>query len=64
MFEELYADEERLEQFLHAVSGFQAANFSALADKFDFSPYMTVTDIGGALALLSQIVGARHTHLT
>src|SRR3546814_6310971 len=28
------------------------------------SRYKTVSDIGGALALLSRIVGARHQHLT
>jgi len=64
MFEELYADETRLNEFLHAMSGFQAGNFHALAAKFDFSRYQTVSDIGGALALFSRIVGAHHPHLT
>lgn len=64
MFEELYANEARLGQFLEAMTGFQAANFMLLAEKFDFSKHKTVSDIGGALALLSRIVGARHTHLT
>jgi len=63
MFEELYADEARLGQFLDAMTGFQAENFSRLAGKFEFSRYDSVTDIGGALALLSRIVGARHEHL-
>jgi hypothetical protein len=64
MFEELYADEARLGEFLAAMTGFQAANFAQLAEQFDFSRYRTVTDAGGALALLSRIVGARHPHLT
>lgn len=64
MFEELYSDENRLEQFLNAMSGAQAGNFAVLAEKFDFSQYKSVSDIGGALALLSQIVGGRHEHLT
>ncbi|HEY8009914.1 MAG TPA: methyltransferase [Rudaea sp.] len=64
MFEELYSDSGRLAQFLDAMTGFQAANFALLAEKFDFSKYKTVCDIGGALALLSRIVGARHQHLT
>lgn len=64
MFEELYADEARLGQFLEAMTGFQASNFKVLADKFDFSRYRTVCDVGGALALLSRIVGERHQHLT
>ena len=38
-------------------------SFHMLAEKFDFSRYQTVTDAGGALALLSRIVGARHPHL-
>jgi hypothetical protein len=64
MFEELYASEARLGQFLEAMTGFQAANFHQLAEKFDFSRYNTVSDIGGALGLLSRIVGAHHEHLT
>jgi hypothetical protein len=64
IFEELYANEVKLGEFLDAMSGFQAANFTQLAEKFDFSRYHSVSDIGGALALLSRIVGARHEHLT
>lgn len=64
MFEELYTDEARLREFMHAMTGFQAGNFIALADKFDFSKYKTVSDIGGALGLLSRVVGTRHGHLT
>jgi hypothetical protein len=63
IFEELYADEERLGTFLQAMSGFQAGNFQALAEKFDFSGYETVTDAGGSLALLSCMLGKRHPHL-
>ena len=64
IFEELYANQASLGQFLDAMTGFQAANFATLAQKFDFSKYKTVSDIGGALALLSRIVGARHPHLS
>lgn len=63
-FEEIYADKARLGQFLDAMSGFQASNFQQLADSFDFSRYKTVSDIGGALALLSRLVGAKHPHLS
>ncbi|MDX1579166.1 MAG: methyltransferase [Gemmatimonadota bacterium] len=63
IFEELYADEATLGTFLGAMSGIQAGNFHALAEAFDFSRYETVTDAGGALALLSRVVGARHPHL-
>jgi hypothetical protein len=64
IFEELYANEATLGQFLEAMSGFQAVNFQQLAEKFDFQKYKTVTDIGGALALLSRVVGGRHQHLS
>ena len=63
-FEELYSNQVSLGNFLDAMSGFQVGNFMLLAEKFDFSKYKTVSDIGGALALLSRIVGARHPHLT
>jgi hypothetical protein len=63
IFEELYSSEAKLGQFLDAMTGFQAENFRQLAEKFDFSKYRTVTDVGGALALLSRLVGARHEHL-
>ena len=64
IFEELYADKVKLGQFLDAMTGFQAANFQLLAEKFDFTQYESVTDLGGALALLSRIVGGNHPHLT
>jgi hypothetical protein len=63
IFEELYANQAALGTFLEAMTGFQAANFTALAERFDFTKYKTVSDVGGALALLSRIVGARHPHL-
>jgi hypothetical protein len=63
MFAELYADEARLGEFLRAMTGLQAANFNLLADRFDFSRYRSVLDVGGALALLSRSVAVRHPHL-
>jgi hypothetical protein len=63
MFAELYTDEARLGEFLRAMTGLQAGNFTLLAERFDFEQYRTVTDVGGALALLSRLVAARHPHL-
>lgn len=63
MFESLYADPARLEQFMHAMSGISMGNFMAFADKFDFSNYKTMADIGGATGQLSMIVAARHPHM-
>ena len=64
IFEELYASESQLGIFLESMTGFQSANFLQLAESFDFSKYNSVSDIGGALALLSRTVAARHEHLT
>lgn len=63
VFEELYRDPARLEQFMDAMAGISAGNFMALAEKFDFSPYQTLCDVGGAAATLSTIVAAKHPHL-
>lgn len=63
MFEELYRDPARLEQFLDAMAGISVGNFMALAEKFDFSKYKTLCDVGGAAATLSMIVAQRHPHL-
>ena len=63
MFAELYADPARLEQFMDAMTGVSMANFEAFAEKFDFSPYRTHADIGGATGQLAAIVAARHPGL-
>ena len=64
MFATLYSDEARLEQFMGAMQGISRPNFEALAETFDFSRYQTLCDVGGANALLSRLVAARHPHLT
>lgn len=64
MFDELYADPARLEQFMDAMRGVSMANFEAFADKFDFAPYRTMADVGGATGQLSAIVARRHPHLS
>jgi predicted O-methyltransferase YrrM len=63
MFEELYSDPARLEQFMDAMKGISTGNFLALAEKFDFSKYETVCDVGGATGQLSMILAGRHPHL-
>jgi len=63
MFEELYRDPDRLEQFMRAMSGVQAGNFHALAENFDFARYHSVCDVGGATGQLSIILAKRHPHL-
>jgi hypothetical protein len=63
MFEELYSDPARLEQFMGAMAGVSAGGFMALAEAFDWSKYETVCDVGGATGQLSLILAQRHPHL-
>jgi predicted O-methyltransferase YrrM len=63
VFEELYSDEARLEQFMNAMAGISAGPFMALAEKFDFSKYERLCDAGGASGQLSIIVANRHPHM-
>ncbi len=63
MFTELYSQPERLEQFMDARSGISVGNFQALAEKFDFSQYHTLCDVGGATGLLSILVAQNYSHL-
>ena len=63
MFEELYSDLPRLEQFMGAMTGLSRINFEAFADKFDFSNFQTLCDVGGATGLLSIEVAKKHPHL-
>jgi len=63
LFEELYADLPKLEQFMGAMLGLSRINFEALADKFDFSNYQTLCDVGGATGSLSIEAAKKHSHL-
>jgi hypothetical protein len=63
IFDELYADPTKLEQFLNAMSGLSRINFEALAAKFDFSQYRTLCDVGGATGLLSIEVVKKRPHI-
>src|SRR5712692_3028562 len=63
MFAKLYEAPERLDQFMNAMSGISAGNFKAFAEKFDFSKYKTLCDVGGATGQLSCMVAAAHRHM-
>jgi predicted O-methyltransferase YrrM len=63
VFAELYSQPERLEQFLHAMAGYSLRNFEIFADKFDFSRYGKLVDVGGAEGQLSMAVARRHPHM-
>jgi len=63
MFEELYAELPRLEQFMGAMTGLSRINFEAFAAKFDFSRFKTLCDVGGATGLLSIEAAKKQPHL-
>ncbi len=63
IFDELYADPTKLEQFLDAMTGLSRINFEALANKFDLSRYRTLCDVGGATGLLSIEVAKKYLHI-
>lgn len=63
IFEELYSDLPRLEQFLGAMTGLSRINFEAFTAKFDFAPFTSLCDVGGAAGVLCIEVARRHPHL-
>ena len=62
-FEAIYADRDRLEQFINGMSGISIGNFQAFAAKFDFANYKTLCDVGGASGLLCELVAKQHPQL-
>jgi precorrin-6B methylase 2 len=63
MFDTLYKVPERLEQFLNAMTGVSLGNFRKLAREFDFAPFQTVLDVGGANGELTCQLALAHPHL-
>ncbi len=63
IFDALYEDPERLREFMMAMQGAQMGSFIALAKKFDFTPYNTLCDIGGASGALSIQVALNNDHM-
>lgn len=62
-FEAMFADPAQLEAFMSAMNGSSIRNFQALARVFPFDRYQSMTDVGGADALLSREVAAAHPHI-
>jgi len=63
IFDVLYEDPVKLEIFLNAMTGLSRLNFEAFAERFDFSRYKTLCDIGGATGLLCTEVAKKQPHL-
>lgn len=63
LFESIYADQDRLREFIHGMGGAQAVNFIRLAHDFDFSNYNTLCDVGGSGANLSIHIAKNNSHM-
>lgn len=63
LFAKLYSDPAALEEFIEAMAGVQLGHFRAFAEAFDFSPYRTCCDVGGASGALSLAIAHRHKHI-
>lgn len=59
----IYQDTAKLREFINAMTGIQIGNFINFAQKFDFSRYKTLTDIGGSAGLLALMVAKHNPHM-
>lgn len=64
LFDAIYSNQERLSEFVNAMSGAQKGNFMTFAQKFDFSNYKTLTDVGGSGGWLSSMVAKHQPHMS
>lgn len=62
-FKELYADEEKLHEFINAMSGVQMGNFIEFSKNFDFSHFNSLCDIGGAGGYLTAQIAKDHPQI-
>jgi len=60
----IYQDTNKLKEFINAMTGIQMGNFMTLAQKFDFSKYKTLVDVGGSAGLLSLMVAKYQPHMS
>jgi SAM-dependent methyltransferase len=63
-FAELYSDPQRLEQFLHAMTGLSTGAHKAIAAKFPWQRHRTFADLGCAEGGLAVELALAHDHLT
>jgi hypothetical protein len=63
-FAALYQDQERLRQFLHAMTGLSMGAALAMAEKFPWDRHHTVIDIGASEGCVPVQLALRHPHLT
>ncbi len=63
LFETLYADRDRLKQFLAAMTGISHGSNVAIANKFPWKDYTTFVDVGTAQGDLATQVSLANPHL-
>jgi hypothetical protein len=64
LFDELYTEPRRLEEFLKAMTGLSLGAAAALSEKFPWRNYKTFVDVGTAQGGLPVQVARAHPHLT
>ncbi|HZZ42442.1 MAG TPA: methyltransferase [Tepidisphaeraceae bacterium] len=64
LFDTLYSNPQRLEQFLSAMTGLSLGIAHAMAEKFPWSQYQSFVDIGVAQGGLPVVLAQAHHHLT
>jgi hypothetical protein len=64
LFDALYSDPVRLKEFITAMRGAQIGAILAFAEKFNFSQYNTLCDVGGASGALAVQVARVNEHMT
>lgn len=64
LFDTLYSDPNRLEQFLSAMTGLSLGIAHAMAARFPWSQYRSFVDIGAAQGGLPVVLAQTHPHLT
>ena len=63
LFELNYESEEKGKSFIEGMNFIQMASFNDFAKKFDFSPYKTLCDLGGANGLFSILMAKQTNHM-
>src|SRR5262249_45359941 len=64
LFDTLYSNPKRLEQFLSAMTGLSLGIAHALAQNFPWSQYQSFVDIGAAQGGLPVVLAQTHKHLS
>lgn len=62
-YENIYSDPNLAEEFANAMAGASGENYRLLSQKFNFSKYNSLCDIGGSTGLLSICVAKSHKNI-